>query len=175
MKHSLLSLTRCQSGAAGAEMALMVPLLVTLMFGAFELGYYFYNEHIVVKGVRDAARYASRQPALYAPEPCVPGLVTGAPAPAIDNVARYGKATVQDIDKPKISGWTSSVEVMLSCRDIVAYSGTDYAGIYKGKKKVPVVTVTARMVEYPSLFKTLGFTSSGLKLNASSESAVMGI
>lgn len=170
MKNSFPSLVRSQSGAAGAEMALMVPLLLTLMFGSFELGYYYYNEHIVVKGVRDAARFASRQPALYLPEPCVSGVLTTAPAPTIDNVARFGKTTVTVSDKPRVMGWSSSVEVMITCND----SGT-YAGIYKGKAKVPVVTVTARNVPYPSIFKTLGFTSSGLFLNASSESAVMGI
>lgn len=169
MKKNFPALIRSQSGASGAEMALMVPLLLTLMFGSFELGYYFYNEHIVVKGVRDAARFAGRQPALYLPEPCVSGVLTAAPAPAIDNVARYGKTTVTASDKPRVFGWSSSVEVMISCADI----GT-YAGIYKGKTKVPVVTVTARNVPYPSIFKALGFTSLGLFLNASSESAVMG-
>lgn len=170
MSRQSLSLARCQSGAAGAEMALMVPLLVTLMFGSFELGYYFYNEHILVKSVRDAARFAGRQSALYTTEPCVPGIVTGTPVPTIDNVARYGKSAVLGTDKPKISTWTTSVVVTLSCplRDT-------YSGIYKGKSNIPVVTVTANNVTYPSLFKTLGFTSVGLKLNASSESAVMGL
>lgn len=170
MKKAFSSVTDCQSGAAGAEMALMVPLLVTLMFGSFELGYYFYNEHVLVKSVRDAARFAGRQSALYSPSTCVAGPVTAAPAPTIDNIARYGKSTVTIADKPKIAGWTTAVVVTLSCPAIGTYSG-----LYKGKTNVPVVTVTANDVTYPSLFKTLGFTSLGLKLNASSETAVMGI
>jgi Flp pilus assembly protein TadG len=45
------SLVRNENGAAGAEMALMVPLLVILMFGSFEMGNFFWNEHKVVKAV----------------------------------------------------------------------------------------------------------------------------
>ena len=165
----LLFLFRDQKGAARAEMALMLPLLVTLMFGSFELGNYFWNEHKVLKSVRDAARFASRQSSLYSP-PCKPGIVTTAPAPDIDKIARYGKLAVTAADQPKIYGWTKPVTVTLSCPSIGTYSG-----IYKGKANVPVVTVTATAVPYPSLFKTLGFTSNALTLNASSQSAVMGI
>ena len=165
-----LSLIRDQQGVAGTEMALMVPLLVTLMFGSLELGNYFWSEHKVVKSVRDAARFAGRQSSLYSPATCTSGAVTAAPAPDIDKIARYGKLTVTVADKPKIYGWTTPVTVTLSCPAIGTYSG-----IYKGKANVPVVTVTATAVPYPSLFQVLGFTSSSLTLNASSQSAVMGI
>lgn len=161
---------RDQRGVAGAEMALMLPLLVTLMFGAFELGNYFWNEHKVVKSVRDAARFAGRQTAFFSPSSCTSGTVTTAPASDIDKIARYGKLTVTGADKPKIYGWTTPVTVTLSCPAIGSYSG-----IYKGKANVPVVTVSATSVPYDSLFQRLGFTSSSLTLNASSQSAVMGI
>ena len=166
----LLFLFRDQKGAAGAEMALMLPLLVTLMFGSFELGNYFWSEHKVLKSVRDAARFAARQSLLYSPTTCTPGIVTTAPAPDIDKIARFGKLTITGADQPKIYGWIKPVTVTLSCPAIGTYSG-----IYKGKANVPVVTVTATAVPYPSLFKTLGFTSNALTLNASSQSAVMGI
>ena len=42
-------------------MALVMPLLLILMMGSVELGNYFYNEHKLVKSVRDGARYAARQ------------------------------------------------------------------------------------------------------------------
>jgi len=51
---------RDTKGASAAEMALVLPLLLVLMFGPFELAHYFWTEHKVVKGVRDGARYASR-------------------------------------------------------------------------------------------------------------------
>ena len=54
-------LARQDSGSAAAEMALVTPLLIALMLGSMELGHFFYSEHVVVKAVRDGARYASRQ------------------------------------------------------------------------------------------------------------------
>lgn len=170
MRKKFPALGRCNSGVAAVEMALSLPILITLMFGAFEMGYYFYNEHILVKSVRDAARFGGRQIALFSPATCTAGTVTAAPAPAIDNVARYGKAVVTVSDKTKILGWDTAVTVTLSCPAIGSY-----AGIYQGKSNVPIVTVTATDVPYPSLFKTVGITSTSFKLNASSQSAVMGI
>ena len=38
----------------------MVPVLFTLMFGVLEFSYYFYQQHLVSTGVRDAARYLAR-------------------------------------------------------------------------------------------------------------------
>jgi hypothetical protein len=48
-------------GAAAAEMAIILPLLVTLMFGSFEVGKYFLDAHRVQQAVRDGARFAGRQ------------------------------------------------------------------------------------------------------------------
>jgi hypothetical protein len=48
-------------GAAAAEMALVLPLLLIILFGSLELGNYFMNEHTLVKAVRDGARFAGRQ------------------------------------------------------------------------------------------------------------------
>lgn len=168
--RSLVPLLRSQNGAAGAEMALVMPLLITVMFGAFEMGNYFWSEHQVIKSVRDAARFASRQSAFYSPTTCNPGLVTGTPAPDIDKIARYGKLSVTVSDKPKIYGWTTPVTVTLLCPAIGTYSG-----IYQGKTAVPVVEVAATAVPYTSLFKVLGFTSNTPTLSASSQSAVTGI
>jgi Flp pilus assembly protein TadG len=54
------ALLRCERGAAGAEMALVLPLLLVLMFSAFELGNYFRDWHTLSKSVRDGARFAAR-------------------------------------------------------------------------------------------------------------------
>ena len=47
----------CNTGAAAAEMALVLPILIALMFGSFELGNYFLNQHVVTKAVRDGLRF----------------------------------------------------------------------------------------------------------------------
>lgn len=160
-----------ENGAAAAELALIVPLLITLMFGSMELGNYYRSEHIVIKSMRDAARFAGRQYSLYSPSTCTPGTIptATAPAPDIDKVARYGKLIVTGSDEPKIYGWTTAVTVTISCPAIGSYSG-----LYAGKANVPIVTVSAS-VPYTSLFQRLGFNSFSLTLNASSQAAVVGI
>ena len=55
------ALVRDRRGTAAAEMALVTPLLLIIMLGSMELGNYFYNQHTLVKSVRDAARFAARQ------------------------------------------------------------------------------------------------------------------
>ena len=155
---------RDQRGAAAAEMALILPLLMTLMFGSFELGNYFWNEHKVVKGVRDAARFAGRQP--FSKFSC--SAVTDSTVETqIKNLARTGQLAS---GTAKINGWTNTdVTVGVSC------NSATQTGIYKGiATGAPIVTVSAT-VTYRSLFATLGFDASNLTLNASAQSAVMGI
>src|SRR5687768_3608606 len=91
-----------RSGAAAAEMALVAPLLVTIMFGSLEIGKYFWDEHLVVKAVRDGARYAARQN--FATMPCN-GTATN--ETQIQNLVRYGKTIVTGADRPRLYYWTN--------------------------------------------------------------------
>jgi Flp pilus assembly protein TadG len=168
MKNVLLSLTRSQSGSAGAEMALVMPLLLLLMFGSFELGNYFYSEHVVAKAVRDGARFASRSFSLDASCSTPPiGVVT-----STKEVTRTGQVSG---GSARLAGWTNAarVTVTLTCATSGGYVNN---GIYKGLTGgIRVVKVTAA-VPYTSLFATLGLTDGdSLMLNASSEAPVMGI
>lgn len=147
-------------------MALVTPLLVTLMFGAFELGNYFLSEHAVAKAVRDGARYASRRS--FTEYSC-----SAASADVIDktrNVVRTGQIATGGT--ARLVGWSNpaTITVSVSCNTAGGFTGI-YTGISTG---APVVTVSAS-VPYASLFQSLGFVSSSLLLNASSQSAVMGI
>ncbi len=47
-------------GNAGAEFALVLPLLMLLLFGAIEIGRALHDFHVVNETVRDAGRYLSR-------------------------------------------------------------------------------------------------------------------
>lgn len=154
-------------GAAAAEMALVAPMLIILMFGAFELGNYFLAEHKVVKSVRDGARFASRQPfELYAG--CTPstGLVT-----TTRNVTRTGRVSG---GTAKLPYWTdpATISVTSTCPDP---TGAAYQGIYRNVAGgAPVVTVEAT-VPYTPLFASMGLGSLTLNLRARSQIAVMGI
>ncbi len=160
------------SGAAAAEMALLLPLLTVIMFAGIEGGYLMWQEHKVVKGVRDGARYAGRQG--FAAVNCGSGTI--ATDAAIKNVTRTGfpdgdnPAISPSTDDPVIVGWDSTkVTVTVAC------SAATNTGIYKDVTGgAPLVTVSAR-VPYIPLFGSLGFATSNLTLNANAQAAVMGL
>ncbi len=167
MMRSTTRLASDRTGAAAAEMALSLPLLIILLFGSFELGYYFLSEHVVQKAVRDAARYASRLPMASYPS-CDP--VSGVTAAARLEIQKLARTGDPQGTAARLQGWTQDTmtTVTMSCDT----SGT-YAGIYSAQPNIPIVTVSAA-VPYPSLFGTLGLPNPSLTLNARSQSAVFG-
>lgn len=166
---------RDRSGAAAAEMALMLPLLVVLLFVTFEGGYFLWNQHKVVKGVRDGARYAGRLAfAEYSgcPVSTSPAATfAGASLSNIKEVTRTGKISG---GTPMVTGWLNS-HVTVTCNHVA-----NSTGLYAGNSgNAPRVTVTAA-VPYPSSPLTgvagvLGFNISGFSLTASAQSPVMGL
>jgi Flp pilus assembly protein TadG len=165
---SLLSrLARDLRAAAAAELALVMPLLLALMFGAVELGNYFYNEHILLKAVRDGARYAARQSFTYYPDGCS-GSVGEPVLTNTRNLVKTGLLTGGTNRLPDADSATISVTMI--CTAIA----TPMLGIYKGRASPPRVTVSAT-VPYTPLVASLGFDSSSLSLNASEQAAVMGL
>ena len=166
MHKTLVALAQDKRGSPSAEMALALPILFALLFGAFELGNYFMTEHKVVKAVRDGARYAARRPF---------GDYTGcAPSTTLidetRNVTRTGQ--VASGGTPRVSSWTdpATITVSATCDN----TGT-YTGIYvTSAEGTPVVTVDAT-VPYTSLLGQLGLADTSLTLNARSEAAVTGI
>ena len=168
MRRFLAFLLICQRGAAAAEMALVTPLLIVLMFGSFELGNYFLSEHVVAKAVRDGARYASRRS--FTDFTC-PNTVASDVVDKTRNITRTGQ--IASGGSARLVGWTTPtiVSVTVSC---MAITGGNYSGIYKGMSNVPKVKVSAT-VPYSSLFNNLGFTSRTLNLVSESEATVQGI
>src|SRR6476619_5757161 len=82
-----------QSGAAAAELALVLPLLLIILCGSFEIGNYFLDEHILVKAVRDGARFAARQDFSNYPNGTCNGTSTSVGEPVLTdtrNVVRTG-------------------------------------------------------------------------------------
>lgn len=159
----LASFPKNNAGAAGAEMALVSPLLLILMFGSFELGTYFWVEHIAIKSVRDGARFASRQS--FTKYTC--STVDGTTETQIKNLTRTGRLSG---GTAKIAGWEDlGVTVTVTCPATPITTG-----IYSGQANAPQVTVTADF-NYSSLFRNIGFNTTGLKIRASAQSAVMGI
>lgn len=166
MRTGLSRIRDDRSGAAAAELALILPIFLALMFGSFEIGKFFLDEHVVIKAARDAARYASR--ASFADYTC--SSMTNDLLTATRNVARTGQ--VGSGGPARLPYWTSSstITVSVSCNT----SGT-YQGIYRGVSTgVPIVTV-AIVVPYDSLFGRLGIRAPSVSIAARSQAAVMGL
>ena len=166
---------RDRRGAAAAEMALVAPLLVTILIGSVELGSYFYSEHVLVKAVRDGARYAARQNFSNF------SACSGTPAGSVEADTRAlvrtsllagGTDRFTDIDDTDITLTTSCTTTATD----MALTTQSMTGIYRGRASgAPIVTVTAQVDYVPVIAAPFGFSGLGLKLNASQQSAVMGI
>ena len=172
MRRLLVQLRSDRRGAAAAEMAMVLPILIVLMFGSLELGKYFLDEHVVVKAVRDGARFAARQS--FANMPCDDAASN---EDEIKNLVQYGKTVVTEADSPRLSYWTdpATITVEIACYDNSGEDGERvYEGIYAERPDVPQVTVRAQ-VPYEPLVGSIGFNVSGLNLNAQNQAPVSGI
>jgi Flp pilus assembly protein TadG len=160
--------------SAAVEMALVIPMLLILMMGAFELGNYFLSEHILLKGVRDGAVYAARQD-IGANYDCTAGTPT-VPAQVVsdtEQLVRTGQLTGGNDRLPNWASGTTAFTMTVDC--LTAAGGTTLGGIYTSNSgKVPVLTVTAQ-VPYRSLLGSLGFPTADLKLNATEQTVATGI
>ena len=161
------SFLRNSDGTAGAEMALMLPLLVALLFGGMEGGYYFWSEHRVVKAVRDGARYAGRQS--FDQYDCGASSVVGATNTAIKNLTRTG--TLDGTGAPLVPGWTDSqtTVTVAPCR-----TSADQ-GLFRGQPNGATRVIVSADVPYRSLASSLGISTAALRLRASEQAVVMGL
>lgn len=164
-------------GVAAAEMALVTPLLLALMFGSFEVGKYFYDEHKLVKSVRDGARYAARQ--RFTNFTACTGAVPPTVAAETKLIVRKGSLTATDPDLlPNWDAAGTTFSVNMSCRPTFTDAGTDYtaSGIYAGMAGgAPSVTVTVKLPYKPVIGSAFGFSGLNYSLNASQNAAVAGL
>ena len=165
----LAAFIRNVRGTAATEMALVLPLLLIIMFGSFEIGNYFRNEHILVKAVRDGARFAARQN--FDNYSACSGSVGD---PILTNTRNVVKTGVIAGGSDRLPSWTATtISVTMACTTTTG--GQTMSGIYRGRTSgVPIVTVSAT-VPYTPVLNSFGFTGAGLNLNASQQAAVMGI
>jgi Flp pilus assembly protein TadG len=56
LRSARLSLVGSQNGAAAVEMALLLPILIILIFGAIEFGVFMYDQQVLTNASREGAR-----------------------------------------------------------------------------------------------------------------------
>ena len=171
-------LRRCRRGTAAAEMALVAPMLVLLLFGSVEVGKYFLDEHVVVKAVRDGARYAARRQMVnYVTEGsgCL-SAPSGAVIADTQKLVRTGNTAGTGT---RLGYWTDDATVTVASSCFATAGAENVGGIYSGTQfggapvGAPVVTVSAT-VPYTSLFG-LSSLVDGLNLHAEQQAIVTGV
>lgn len=163
---------RDTAGSAAVETVLVMPLAILVMVAALEAGNYLYAEHQVVKGVRDAARYAGRVLPL--------SLCTAASAEAdlptsnaawqtIANVAVYGSTANSGARRL----WTWSAAAA-DTEVVIRYACVAQTGIYTTSGFAPQIAVIGKP-DYPSLFSTMTGLTSSFRLYSRQQAAGVGI
>src|ERR1700716_1410993 len=126
------SLSDDMGGSALVEGAVLVPLLFLLLFGVYEFSWFFYQQHLVSTGVRDAARYLAR---------VVNSCNALSPAWVIDQAHAKNLATTGSINggPERVRGWTAAM-VTPRCTAIDNPIGADGLSVYRGGDVIHVVT-----------------------------------
>ena len=164
-----------EGGAAAAEMALIVPLLLILGMGAVELGNYFLDEHRLVKAVRDGARYAARQD--FSNFAGCNTTAADVPTTLKNNVKSIVQTGLLSGGTDLLPHWaTATFTVQTTCNST---AGTQtLGGIYTGTTGAAppaVVTVTATVPYAPVASLGFGFKATGYNLYAQEQAPVTGV
>lgn len=159
-----------RGGNAGAEFALLLPLLAVLLFGGIEIGRVLHDYHVVSESVRDAGRYMSRVPATCA------GWEDGPVYTALEHQDRAKRLALTGDPDPgapyHLGYWTDPSTVVITLNCIAGTSGK-YQGLYEGVD-VPHVVVTAT-VPFSFLFGQLVTSSATIDLTFSHNVVVVGL
>lgn len=165
------------SGSASAEMALLLPMLIIMLFGGAEAGHFVWTQHKLVEAVRDGARFASRLPVHELCEGATE-VISNDQIDQIKLVTRTGQLA-STLAPPVVPGWTDAqVSVTLQCDAFVStgiYTDLGDNDASGDPDAGPLITVAATGVGYPSLFNALGRMGGGFTLATESNAAVIGI
>ena len=136
------SLPRDSEASALVEGAVIVPLLIVLLLGVYEFSWFFYQQHVISSGLRDAARYLARSH-----DSCGSGPANWAAAEeSAKNLAVSGSITG---GLSRVKGWTP-VMVTLRCHQIDNLPPASGLAAYRGGSVVYVITASTQFIE-PSL------------------------
>jgi Flp pilus assembly protein TadG len=166
LRAKLNQLQKDNSGLSVIELAVVLPVLLTIGLGVMEFGNLIYRQHLIINGVRDAARYASGLP-YDADDTAQTDNITL----AAQNIATTG--TIAG-GTARISWWGSgTVSVTYDTID----NGPTSCGssrCYRPISDIPVVTVSTSVDYVPLGF--LGFLGlDEITLTASHQERVIGV
>jgi len=152
LRSMLKRLARDNEGSAMIEGAIAVPVLCLLLFGVYEFSWFFYQQHLVSEGLRDAARYLARVSA-----PCDPASTEW----PLEQMRAKNLATTTSIGggAARVKGWTAA-SVSVQCTAIENPIGPTGLSAYRAGPVVFVVTASTRFTNPAlGLFGILGLRS----------------
>ena len=129
------------TGSALIEASIVLPLLLALIGGVFEFGFFLYQEQLITVGVRDAARYLA---------------LTHDPMSNVSQSDARNLAVTGSIGggAPRVPGWTGNAVSVT----VTPWDNSD--GALSGGTVIPIVTVSTSFAD-----SSVGFFSL-LGLNA---------
>lgn len=153
-------------GSAGAEFSLVLPLLLTVVFGSIEIGRLLHDFHVINKSVRDGTRFLSRVPVTCDN----PG--TGSFTNAADLITAKNLTLTGTVDTPSASGdyllgyWNDANTITYQVECI---TNASYEGAFLGRAYIPAITGTA-VVPFTFLFGSLVVSTSSITITANHKS-----
>lgn len=165
----ILRFSRCLRGAAAAELALILPLSLLLLFTALEAGHYMYQRHQVAKGLRDGARFAARHSFDLINCRGGSGTIDGGLQTQVQNLTRTGQVSG---GSPRIKNWDQNTDVVISVTCPTAAEAE--TGIFDSEEPAPQVNLTTTF-NYDSFFNGLGVITDSFQISGSQQATVMGI
>lgn len=171
MRQPFHQLLKRNSGNAAAEMALVAPLVVLLLFGAMELSNLFYNQHLLSKAVRDGARYAARQPfTAYDMGTCSMSGDAEARTRRLVRTAQLESAGAPS----RLPNWSEADEPSTIAIEVDCNTSGAYTGIYVQNADVAAAVTVQATVDYTPLVG-ISAALSDVTLTAQSQAAVTGV
>lgn len=153
-------------GSAGAEFSLVLPLLLTVVFGSIEIGRLLHDFHVINKSVRDGTRFLSRVPVTC--NSLGPGSFTN----AADLTTAKNLTLTGTVDTPSVPGdyllayWddTSTITFQVQC-----VANASYEGAFLGRPFIPAITGTA-VVPFSFIFGSMVTSGSSITITANHKS-----
>ena len=155
----LRSIWRDSKGTALIEAAISLPVLFILVFGVFEFSWVICQQHLILTGISDAARYIARS--------TIPN------DPTIKKVAKNLATTGSvDGDTPRVKGWTVD-DVDISYTFIDNPAGDNGLTNFRGAQVIESVTVSTTFTVPPLGFFGILHISPPI-LNVSHQERIIG-
>ena len=157
-------------GSAGAEFSLVLPLLLTVVFGSIEVGRLLHDYHVINKGVRDGTRFLSRVPVTC------DSLGAGSFTNAADITTAKNLTLTGTVDTPSAPGdyllgyWDDANTITYQVQCV---TNASYEGAFFGRPFIPAITGAA-VVPFSFIFGSLLFSSSSITITANHKSCGYG-